>query len=1021
MELSTSSISNEIDKSIQEEFSVSQAAIYDAKLRKEKGQEPESISNEQIKKNDPILDTYKVLDDAIHGGMGSVWRVHHESWNVDLAMKRPQPRFFAEAGDGRKEEFIRECENWINLGLHPNIVSCYYVREIGGVPTIFSEWMDNGSLKDRIRDGSLYEGTEEEVQERILDIAIQTARGLKYSHENNLIHQDVKPGNILLTKDWDAKVADFGLAKAQSQLTENEKPVSTGYTIQYCPKEQAEGAPAEKWMDVYAWALTVLEMYAGKRLWETGAEAKEHWEEYLNQCRVLIPKVLSVQLGNCISKPTNVFSYIENDLIKQFRKSVGYDYPRLTSTAAADTADSLNNRALSFLDLGKPKNAESLWEKALSKEPDHPFSVFNAGLYKWRKGSITNLDFQRELEQVRGGTRGKLYQNLLRSEKYEEGQWKELGEEIFTSKEEAMACVINARYYDAVFCQYDIYSHTPEKESSRLCDLGDGCFSINYTHSDRSVRDDYYLIQIIENHTGRIITSMECTTHTQDKARVAILGVYALRIAQNTCRIAVLLENHGIDPILRQELEGFYVEEFEVSLGNKTDYMLSAIESTEDLLGEEAKVSVLLEQTAEHIKKRRYREAVNTLNRAHKFDSAVSRQEYRTCISEIGMKCTWGKIRQLVRLQVLTDTPKKDRLCFGDCYHVICRDRSNDKYYLEDIRDFSFKELELKEATQEDAEQPTGKHLVSSRFDAQKSICHLIYWEEENNRLLKMASARLHTKVSDNDFIQKNINPRGFCLMPSEHYLGYFINGVIFVNSLTTYDLDYTSFMTEEFGSGGEELKRQISAIWPSVFSDSLDVAGGRNGVSQFEKDSLILRISVEPGSVGKVMQRIKVPEDILAISLSPDGKILAVGTASGKLLLYDAKSGAVLFEVLETSVDVKFYDYTHDTYKLSFSLDGNYLIAGRALYFIDREVIYHEPTDCNDEVLPYFDLFLKQNLVITTKRKLRLYRQLAAAGYGYFTQNSVSDMLLDYKMRKIRQKSVLGRMVQFVLDHRKK
>lgn len=257
--------------------------------------------------------------------------------------------------------------------------------------------------------------------------------------------------------------------------------------------------------------------------------------------------------------------------------------------------------------------------------------------------------------------------------------------------------------------------------------------------------------------------------------------------------------------------------------------------------------------------------------------------------------------------------------------------------------------------------------------------------------------------------------------MPSEHYLGYFINGVIFVNSLTTYDLDYTSFMTEEFGSGGEELKRQISAIWPSVFSDSLYVAGGRNGVSQFEKDSLILRISVEPGSVGKVMQRIKVPEDILAISLSPDGKILAVGTASGKLLLYDAKSGAVLFEVLETSVDVKFYDYTHDTYKLSFSLDGNYLIAGRALYFIDREVIYHEPTDCNDEVLPYFDLFLKQNLVITTKRKLRLYRQLAAAGYGYFTQNSVSDMLLDYKMRKIRQKSVLGRMVQFVLDHRKK
>ena len=139
MELSTLSFSNEIDKSIKEDFSVSQAAIDEIKLRKEKGEKPESISNEEIKKNDPILDTYKVLDDAIHGGMGSVWRVHHESWNTDLAMKRPQPRFFAEGSEARKEEFIRECENWINLGLHPNIVSCYYVREIGGVPTIFSE------------------------------------------------------------------------------------------------------------------------------------------------------------------------------------------------------------------------------------------------------------------------------------------------------------------------------------------------------------------------------------------------------------------------------------------------------------------------------------------------------------------------------------------------------------------------------------------------------------------------------------------------------------------------------------------------------------------------------------------------------------------------------------------------------------------------------------------------------------------------------------------------------------------
>ena len=398
MELSTSSISNEIDKSIQEEFSVSQAAIDDIKLRKEKGEKPESLSNEEIKKGDPILDTYKVLDDAIHGGMGSVWKVHHESWNVDLAMKRPQPRFFAEAGDGRKEEFIRECENWINLGLHPNIVSCYYVREIGGVPTIFSEWMDNGSLKDRIRDGSLYQGTEEEIQARILDIAIQAARGLQYSHENRLIHQDVKPGNILLTKTWDAKAADFGLAKAQSQLTENEKPVSTGYTKEYAPREQAEGAPAEKWMDVYAWALTVLEMYCGRRLWETGAEAKEHCREYFSRCRIPLSATLQELITRCLTETVDDFLPVGNILLDEYKEAFRRKYPRPVPKAAADSSDSLNNMALSFLDLGVYGKAGEIFDKADALNKNNKTVYYNRLLFQWRSGQRSDMGTLREFQ-----------------------------------------------------------------------------------------------------------------------------------------------------------------------------------------------------------------------------------------------------------------------------------------------------------------------------------------------------------------------------------------------------------------------------------------------------------------------------------------------------------------------------------------------------------------------------------------------------------------------------------------------
>ena len=81
---------------------------------------------------------------------------------------------------------------------------------------------------------------------RVESDAIQAARSLRYSHENGLIHQDVKPGNILLTADWEAKVADFGLAQAQSQLSDAGHVASTGYILVYCPKEQAEGAPAER-------------------------------------------------------------------------------------------------------------------------------------------------------------------------------------------------------------------------------------------------------------------------------------------------------------------------------------------------------------------------------------------------------------------------------------------------------------------------------------------------------------------------------------------------------------------------------------------------------------------------------------------------------------------------------------------------------------------------------------------------------------------------------------------------------
>ncbi|MDD3337085.1 MAG: protein kinase, partial [Eubacteriales bacterium] len=174
----------------------------DATILDDEAASNDGICAPVIEKGVSLLNTYRIESNAIEGGMGAVWRVHHTGWNVDLAMKRPKASLFQSEKQKEnfvKENFVHECESWINLGLHPHIVSCYYVREIGNVPSIFSEWMDGGSLKDAIKDGRLYEGN---AAERILDIAIQFARGLHYAHEQGLIHQDVKPDNLLLTKDW---------------------------------------------------------------------------------------------------------------------------------------------------------------------------------------------------------------------------------------------------------------------------------------------------------------------------------------------------------------------------------------------------------------------------------------------------------------------------------------------------------------------------------------------------------------------------------------------------------------------------------------------------------------------------------------------------------------------------------------------------------------------------------------------------------------------------------------------------
>ncbi len=374
----------------------------------------------QFVRGELLMNTYRIDSNQIDGGMGSVWKVHHIGWNVDLAMKRPQPQLFSD--ERSKDNFIKECQTWIDLGLHPNIVSCYYVREIEGVPTIFSEWMENGSLENRIQDGSLYEGAEADVNARLLDIAIQYARGLHYAHEKGLIHQDVKPDNLLLTGDWKAKAADFGLAKARAQLTVLEGDAtlyddagathmapSGGYTPAYCSMEQMDGKLLTRRTDIYSWAVSVMEMYLGSRPWSNGVVAGMGCQSYFSavDAKVVMPLPLQKLLARCMAadpddRPHD-FAVIEKELLNIYKNFTGKTYPRPETKAASDTADSFNNRALSYLDMGQPEKAEEYWNLAHNKEPDHAETIYNQSLYLWRRGKINGTDLIRRCASLTAG------------------------------------------------------------------------------------------------------------------------------------------------------------------------------------------------------------------------------------------------------------------------------------------------------------------------------------------------------------------------------------------------------------------------------------------------------------------------------------------------------------------------------------------------------------------------------------------------------------------------------------------
>jgi len=210
-------------------------------------------------------------------------------------------------------------------------------------------------------------------------------------------------------------VTDFGLAKARAAVGESFDPgrsilVSCGsMTPAFCSPEQADHQALSRRTDIWSWAVSLLEIFTGQVTWLAGQVADEALQAYLqieNQEDFLppMPGELADLLQHCLQReprdrPKDMLE-IADELRNIYERAAGQPYPRQMPSALELSAGTLNNRAISLLDLGKQAEAQAAWQAALQADPQHLESVYNQGLIRWRSGKITEEELLTRLREL---------------------------------------------------------------------------------------------------------------------------------------------------------------------------------------------------------------------------------------------------------------------------------------------------------------------------------------------------------------------------------------------------------------------------------------------------------------------------------------------------------------------------------------------------------------------------------------------------------------------------------------------
>lgn len=322
-----------------------------------------------------ISDRYEIIDKVGSGGMADVYKARDQRLNRFVAIKVLKPEYSNDKSFVNK--FRGEAQSAAGLS-HPNIVNVYDVGDDSGLHFIVMELVEGITLKRFIeRKGKL------DIKEAV-GIAIQIAQGMEAAHDNHIIHRDIKPQNIIISRDGKVKVTDFGIAKATNSNTITSNAMGS---VHYLSPEQARGGYSDEKSDIYSLGVTLYEMLSGKVPFagdNTVSVALLHIQGEAMPLRELDPEIpVSIDkiVQKCMQKRPERRYHSASELIADLRRAIANpdgDFVQIPAFVAndsptiniSDDLDKIKNGVYLDDDLRETKNLNGSKPTTTDEEED---------------------------------------------------------------------------------------------------------------------------------------------------------------------------------------------------------------------------------------------------------------------------------------------------------------------------------------------------------------------------------------------------------------------------------------------------------------------------------------------------------------------------------------------------------------------------------------------------------------------------------------------------------------------------